>query len=69
MEKKFDCLKMKAEIQAKIYEETKNMTFPELDTYFNKGLENNSLLQRLGQRGNTQKYNAKKERQTINANL
>ena len=31
MEKEFDCLKMKAEIQAKIYEETKDMTFLELD--------------------------------------
>jgi hypothetical protein len=50
MEKKFDCLKMKAEIQAKIYNETKDMTFPELDAYFNKGLESNSLLQRLAQR-------------------
>jgi hypothetical protein len=39
MEKTFDCLKMKEEIQAKIYEETKDMTFPELDVYFNKSLE------------------------------
>jgi len=36
MEKSFDCLKMKEEIQAKIDGETKDMTFPELDAYFNK---------------------------------
>jgi hypothetical protein len=57
MEKKFDCLKMKEEIQAKIYEETKNMTFPELDAYFNKGLESNSLWQRLVHRDNVQRQN------------
>ena len=43
MEKKFDCLKMKDEIQAKVYEETKNMTFPELDAYFNKSLERDAF--------------------------
>jgi hypothetical protein len=47
MNKKFDCLKMKEEIQAKIYEETKDMTFPELDVYFNKNLENNTFWQNL----------------------
>ena len=44
---------MKEEIQAKIYEETKDMTFPELDAYFNKGLENNSLWQKLTSRDST----------------
>ena len=56
MEKTFDCLKMKEEIQAKIYEETKDMTFPELDAYFNKSLENNAFWQKLGYE-NTQKQN------------
>jgi len=52
MEKEFDCLKMKAEIQAKIYEETKDMTFPELDAYYNRRLENSVLWQRLVARDN-----------------
>jgi len=55
MEKKFDCLKMKEEIQAKIYEETKDMTFPELDVYFNKSLENSIFWQNLENSSNTQK--------------
>ena len=47
MEKSFDCLKMKEEIQAKIYEETKDMTFPELRAYLDKSLENSEFWQRL----------------------
>ena len=54
MEKKFDCLKMKEEIQAKIYEETKDMTFPELDIYFNKSLEDNAFWQSLAENNNAQ---------------
>jgi ribosome-binding factor A len=50
MEKTFDCLKMKEEIQAKIYEEIKDMTFPELRAYYDKRLENNALWQRLTNR-------------------
>jgi len=34
--KDFDCLKMKAEIQAKIYEEIKDMTREETLAYFNR---------------------------------
>ena len=56
MEKTFDCLKMKEEIQAKVYEKTKDMTFPELRAYLDKSLENNSLWQRLVQR-DAQKQN------------
>ena len=52
MEKKFDCLKMKAEIQAKVYEKTKDMTFPELQTYLDKSLENDAFWQRLINRDN-----------------
>ena len=55
MNKEFDCLKMKEEIQAKIYEETKDMTFSELDVYFNKSLEKNAFWQRLSNRDNVQK--------------
>ena len=58
MEKKFDCLKMKEEIQAKIYEETKDMTFAELDAYYNKRLENSVLWQRLVARDNAKNQNA-----------
>jgi len=47
MEKSFDCLKMKEEVQAKVYEKTQDMTFPELRAYLDKSLENDSLWQRL----------------------
>jgi hypothetical protein len=55
MEKKFDCLKMKEEIQAKVYEKTKDMTFPELRDYLDKSLENDTFWQRLVQRDNARK--------------
>ena len=58
MDKEFDCLKMKEEIQAKIYERTKDMTFPELRAYLDKRLENNNLWQRLVQRDYAQKQSA-----------
>jgi len=48
----FDCLKMKEEIQAKIYEGTKNMTFSELDAYFNEKSKHSVLWQRLVARDN-----------------
>jgi hypothetical protein len=55
MEKTFDCLKMKEEIQAKVYERTKDMTYPELRAYLDKSLENDTLWQRLVARDNAQK--------------
>jgi hypothetical protein len=55
MEKEFDCLKMKAELQARVYEETKDITFPELDVYFNKSLENSVFWQNLINSQNAQK--------------
>ena len=55
MEKKFDCLKMKAEIQAKVYEATKNMTFPQLRAYLDKSLENDVFWQELIKRDNAQR--------------
>ena len=36
-ERAFDCVKMKNDIQAKIYAETKNMNTTELLEYFNGG--------------------------------
>jgi hypothetical protein len=55
MEKKFDCLKMKEEIQAKIYERTKDMTFSEWRAYLDKRLENNSFWQKLINRSKEQR--------------
>ena len=55
MEKTFDCLKMKEEIQAKIYEETKDMSSSEILLYFNKKSQNSALWQRLTKRDNEKK--------------
>ena len=57
MEKKFDCLKMKEELQAKVYEETKDMTFSEFRAYLDKSLEKNSLWQKLLKRDSVQMQN------------
>ena len=57
MNKTFDCLKMKDEIQAKIYDETKNMSSSEIVTYFNKKSQSSALWQRLVQRDANQKQN------------
>jgi hypothetical protein len=57
MEKKFDCLKMKEEIQVKVYEKTKDMTFPELRAYLDKSLKNDAFWQRLVNRDKSQKQN------------
>jgi len=54
MEKEFDCLKMKEELQAIVYEETKDMTFPEFRAYLDKSLESNSLWQELVKCDNAQ---------------
>ena len=55
--KTFDCLKMKAEIQAKIYEEIKDMSAVEELNYFRKKSQNSVLWQRLVKRDNERKYN------------
>ena len=47
MEKKFDCIKMKEEIQAKIYEEIKDMSSAERLAYFKEKSRNSALWQRL----------------------
>ena len=57
MEKTFDCLKMKAEIQAKIYEDIKDMSASEELAYFNKKAQNSALWQRLVRRDYLQKRN------------
>jgi hypothetical protein len=57
MEKEFDCLKMKEEIQAKIYEEIKDMSSSEILAYFKNKSEKSTLWQRLVKRDNLQKQN------------
>jgi len=47
MEKEFDCLKMKEEIQAKIYEEIKDMSSDEVLAYFNEKSQYNAFWQKL----------------------
>jgi hypothetical protein len=42
--KTFDCLKMKEELQAIVYEKTKDMTTEELLAYFKKSREENSIF-------------------------
>ena len=53
--KGFDCLKMKEEIQARVYEKTKDMTFPELRAYLDKSLEDDAFWHRLVNHSNAQK--------------
>ena len=52
MEKTFDCLKMKEEIQAKIYEEIKDMSVAEELAYFKKKAQGSALWRRLTTRDN-----------------
>ena len=52
MEKTFDCLKMKEELQAIVYEKTKDMTYPELRAYLDESLKNNHSWQRLVKHNN-----------------
>ena len=60
--KRFDCLKMKDELQEKVYERTRDMTFPELRAYLDKSLENDTfwhiLVNHNAQRQNVQLTNA-----------
>jgi hypothetical protein len=52
MEKEFDCLKMKEEIQAKIYEKIKDMSAAEELAYFNERSQSSALWQRLTKHNN-----------------
>ena len=62
MEKTFDCLKMKAEIQAKIYAEIKDMSPDERIAYFNDSAQNDPLWQRLVARDRAREAAAARER-------
>jgi hypothetical protein len=55
MEKTFDCLKMKEELQAKVYERIKDMSSQELCAYLEKKMENNIFWQKLSNFNNIQK--------------
>jgi hypothetical protein len=55
MEKTFDCLKMKEEIQAKIYDEIKNMSSVEVLSYFKKKSQGSALWQKLVKRDNARR--------------
>ena len=57
MEKEFDCLKMKEEIQAKIYEEIKDMSSSERLAYFKEKSQNSALWQKLVKRDNDKNQN------------
>ncbi|MDR2582443.1 MAG: variable surface family protein [Fibromonadaceae bacterium] len=48
--KEFDCVKMKNDIQAKIYAETKDMSFKELKLYLNYGIEDDPFWSSLQSR-------------------
>jgi len=50
MEKTFDCIKMKEDIQARIYEEIKDMSSSERADYFRKKSQESALWQRLANR-------------------
>ena len=56
MEKTFDCLKMKAEIQAKMYEETKDMTTSEVLAYFKVKAQKNAWWRKLEERGRFRRH-------------
>jgi hypothetical protein len=45
--KEFDCVKMKNDIQKKIYGETKNMNYEEFRTYINKHLQGDTFWERI----------------------
>lgn len=50
MSKDFDCVKMKNDIQAKIYAETKDMSFEEYKAYLKSSLEKDTFWRSLQKR-------------------
>ncbi|MDR1918410.1 MAG: hypothetical protein LBQ65_02045 [Tannerellaceae bacterium] len=46
-DKEFDCVRMKNDIQAAIYAETKDMNFEELRAYIDKKLEGDIFWERI----------------------
>ena len=54
--KNFDCVQMKNEIQAKIYAETKDMSFEELKAYLAKRIDNSPFRQRISHQQQAKAY-------------
>ena len=52
-QKDFDCVEMKNAIQAKIYEETKDMTFTELRAYLDNKLQKDDFWKRINNKNIT----------------
>jgi hypothetical protein len=49
-DKDFDCITMKNTIQAKIYAETKDMSFEEIRAYMDKVLQKDDFWKRINSR-------------------
>ena len=58
MEKTFDCLKMKAKLQAQVYEETKDMSSSEAVAYFHKHALESGFWRKSEKRGGTRQKKA-----------
>jgi hypothetical protein len=58
IEKDFDCVEMKNDIQAKIYAETKDMNFEQYKAYLSRRLRNSALFARMQRRQKTQAANS-----------
>jgi hypothetical protein len=50
IKKDFDCVKMKNDIQAKIYADTKDMSFEEYKAYLAMRLKNSPFKERINRR-------------------
>jgi len=61
MKKTFDCLKMKEELQTKIYEEIKDLSPDEKVDYFNRNARQNAWWNKLVN------YNISKQKQGVTA--
>ena len=56
-DKDFDCIEMKNSIQAKIYAETKDMTFTELRAYLDAHLQGDALWEQICRNAKTKQEN------------
>ena len=55
--KDFDCIEMKNSIQAKIYAETKDMTFTELRAYLDAHLQGDAFWEKINRNRKTKQEN------------
>ena len=56
-DKDFDCVEMKNSIQAKIYAETKDMTFAELRAYLDAHLQGDAFWEEISRNTKTKQEN------------